>query len=675
MAYSKLNLKNGQKWTQDHIAHIEAGIIANEAELEKKALKTDIPDISGLQPKGDYLTEHQELKTINGQSIVGSGNLEISGDGSTVVEDIPSYWTEHLTEKLATINSVNEAAGYNGASLIFLTDTHWPANNNYSIDLINKVIDGTSIKKVFFGGDMLECDNKDSSIVTLGREKEKKLHKEAILYPVRGNHDTTSSACKDTHWWDIFYSRLANRNVDVSKMYYYDDDVSHKIRYIILDMIAPESAVTTYFTNQLNWMEERVKELDTGWNVVVVCHSVWGALKVGTITTWGQALLDRLDALCGNVKANIIAVISGHVHDDGEIQRAKGYVVISTDADRAADGVAGGITEQAFDVMNINVDTKKITITRVGRGSDRSISYVLNGNESAAGGSGSGDSSTDTNLTTIDITSLFDFSQSGSINYSTGRVVNDTNWSHNEPVDVSSYEQLILTLPTSGNDSTTVGYAFYNETNQYVSGASLYSGTVGEYVEKTITIDVPANATYFKTSLMDSDYDKYWSADWEFVAKATTAETDIEVPDAGDEEEEIPTETVTTDITSLFNFSNQGNVKAIDGTIESGDTNWAHTDYVDVSAYDKLTATITTSGNQSTGVGLAFYNVNKQFVSGKSYASGTAGVYELQTWEIDVPANATYIRMSTMTENYTEYYDPTWVIKIAGTGEVPVTTE
>ena len=54
MSYSKLNLKNGQKLNETHLAHIEQGIIANEAELGKKAAKSDIPDISGLQPKGDY---------------------------------------------------------------------------------------------------------------------------------------------------------------------------------------------------------------------------------------------------------------------------------------------------------------------------------------------------------------------------------------------------------------------------------------------------------------------------------------------------------------------------------------------------------------------------------------------------------------------------------------------
>ena len=71
MAYIKLNLENGQKLNATHLAHIESGIAMNEAELAKKAAKSDIPDISNLQPKGDYVLRNeipditlQELQNI-----------------------------------------------------------------------------------------------------------------------------------------------------------------------------------------------------------------------------------------------------------------------------------------------------------------------------------------------------------------------------------------------------------------------------------------------------------------------------------------------------------------------------------------------------------------------------------------------------------------------------------
>lgn len=60
-------VQDGTVLTADHLNHIEDGIVANENELKNK------------QPKGNYLTEHQKIKTINGQSLVGGGDLSIGG--------------------------------------------------------------------------------------------------------------------------------------------------------------------------------------------------------------------------------------------------------------------------------------------------------------------------------------------------------------------------------------------------------------------------------------------------------------------------------------------------------------------------------------------------------------------------------------------------------------------
>lgn len=95
----------------EHLEHIEDGIVANEKAIEEKQPKGNYateefvtqkvseaqlggkePDLSAYltktdadgayQPKGNYLTEHQNMKTINGQSIVGEGDIIIGGDGS-----------------------------------------------------------------------------------------------------------------------------------------------------------------------------------------------------------------------------------------------------------------------------------------------------------------------------------------------------------------------------------------------------------------------------------------------------------------------------------------------------------------------------------------------------------------------------------------------------------------
>ena len=84
MGYTKQNFKSGDTLKAAQLNAMDEQIAANEIALE------------GKQPKGDYLTEHQDIsnlatkdeiptlpnfKTINGQSIVGDGNIEIVGGG------------------------------------------------------------------------------------------------------------------------------------------------------------------------------------------------------------------------------------------------------------------------------------------------------------------------------------------------------------------------------------------------------------------------------------------------------------------------------------------------------------------------------------------------------------------------------------------------------------------
>ena len=61
--------------------------------LEAKADKTEIPtvptNVSAFTNDAGYLTEHQQLKTINGESILGSGDIVISGGG----EETDPVWT------------------------------------------------------------------------------------------------------------------------------------------------------------------------------------------------------------------------------------------------------------------------------------------------------------------------------------------------------------------------------------------------------------------------------------------------------------------------------------------------------------------------------------------------------------------------------------------------------
>ena len=114
MAYSKLNLKNGQKLNETHLAHIEAGIAATEAELVNKAAKSDIPDVSNLQPKGDYALK-SELPSTSGfatEEFVVNKIAEAELNDKDV--DLSGYYTKsEVDSKIANIeHPTTDLSGY-----------------------------------------------------------------------------------------------------------------------------------------------------------------------------------------------------------------------------------------------------------------------------------------------------------------------------------------------------------------------------------------------------------------------------------------------------------------------------------------------------------------------------------------------------------------------------------
>lgn len=80
------------------------GDYVTNPELNSKGYLTAIPDEyvtdSELEAKG-YITEHQTLKTVNGESLIGEGNITISGGG-----DMTNYYTKTEIDNL--VGNINK---------------------------------------------------------------------------------------------------------------------------------------------------------------------------------------------------------------------------------------------------------------------------------------------------------------------------------------------------------------------------------------------------------------------------------------------------------------------------------------------------------------------------------------------------------------------------------------
>ena len=85
-----------EQWVLDK--HYITGV-----DLSDYALKSEIPTIptsnTAFTNDAGYLTEHQPIKTINGNSLIGTGDIEI-GTGGTI--DLSNYYTTAETQSAIT---------------------------------------------------------------------------------------------------------------------------------------------------------------------------------------------------------------------------------------------------------------------------------------------------------------------------------------------------------------------------------------------------------------------------------------------------------------------------------------------------------------------------------------------------------------------------------------------
>ena len=121
-----------------------------KATLETKADKTEIPSLNGYATEQwvgqqGYLTEHQQLKTINGETIVGNGDITISGGEETdpiwTAEKVNYYTKSEVNTSLETKANKTEIPSLNG----YATE-QWVGQQGYLTEHQQlKTINGESI--------------------------------------------------------------------------------------------------------------------------------------------------------------------------------------------------------------------------------------------------------------------------------------------------------------------------------------------------------------------------------------------------------------------------------------------------------------------------------------------------------------------------------------------------
>lgn len=318
---------------------------------------------------------------------------------------LPDYWQSHCDEKLALINAAMENAGRNKSAFLWYTDAHWAYGSQMSPALLRYLFRHSAINKVNFGGDIVD-DYAVSADACMDGLRQWRLAVRELPHhhSVLGNHDddiTELSTVKQRYGFLMAPEEEASvvRGGDFT---YYIDDPNEKTRYLYLNTAMCTSLDAAGDAEAVSFAVDAIGSAPEGWHIAVISH-IWflyadtATPTVGSIPDYCQVFLDLFDALnsrsSGSVTvdgteipydftssgAAVVFCIGGHIHVDHDLRSAGGIPVILTETDsRHLRGeltyTPGTVTEASVSAVIADYDAGTVTVIRIGRGEDRTVS-------------------------------------------------------------------------------------------------------------------------------------------------------------------------------------------------------------------------------------------------------------------------------------------------------------
>lgn len=306
---------------------------------------------------------------------------------------VPQYYNQYLADKEKTIMSKEEFSGIDGDEFVFITDYHYESNANNSPALIDHILRNTGASKIIFGGDAYNSANTNnntfSNSETIENAKRKlnvfnsfwsDLCKDNFYYIV-GNHEYNNPGSSEPNKQlsnNAVYSLCMRKNEDkivTDGLNYYFDNKNKKIRYICVPC-----EYNTSVTSEATKAIEMIKNVPDGWSVVVISHIGTNETKE-TLNTLKNSIKPIADALKNNsTRIKVIGIFCGHTHADA-LFKYNGINIIATTCDAYKSEFGdlsrnkNDISEQAFDVVNIDTKNRHVYLTRIGAGNDRDFTY------------------------------------------------------------------------------------------------------------------------------------------------------------------------------------------------------------------------------------------------------------------------------------------------------------
>jgi predicted phosphodiesterase len=325
-----------------------------------------------------------------------------TGSNGAQGNPIGDYWKDELADGIAKIEANRKKTDGGLSEFFFLTDAHWPDNAGYSPALINYLAEKINAEYVVFCGDIIRRYNEtkenaiNNEILAFynALEAYTKVGETLKIMTTLGNHDRNYSVdypndtLTEREAYDLFTKRMEGWGVvrgdgDSTASYY--DDTQNKVRYVqfFFTSSSVDLPENRFIEGALAWAEDRIKELDSEWTVIVMTHGFLPSkgVTIASMESDEKEIAKALLRIKSEARAELACWLVGHNHiDRNEVlqsaDRQTRLPVISCASDGyPKDEYLNSIQEQSFSFMQVDTANKKIYLTRIGRGSDQVIRY------------------------------------------------------------------------------------------------------------------------------------------------------------------------------------------------------------------------------------------------------------------------------------------------------------
>ena len=333
---------------------------------------------------------------------------------------IPSYYNGYLENKHKRVNEIMDTVS-DCVSFIFFTDQHLYSNAKNSGYIMRDILSKTAVRDVINGGDTISAYGNETQIID-DCEKYRKYWGGLNPYYVRGNHDiyvkendnSTTGILKSNdmiinRFMRPFHDDMVSEN---GKTYYYFDRPQNKVRFICLDTSENMEAHMidgvwlpdfdhSISQGQIDWFINLLADTPEGYKIIVCSHIplienlkdkvpyvyIFGDIveaynrKTTINKTNDFGIVANVDF--SNTNGKVILSICGHSQCDSQYMSDFGCFFYQVNCDSYLNNGGsqytreiGTVSEHAFDVCILNVDTQDFYTVRYGAGIDSYTNIV-----------------------------------------------------------------------------------------------------------------------------------------------------------------------------------------------------------------------------------------------------------------------------------------------------------